>query len=96
MILEAGIENSFDNDDFKLLNLLVENYAKENTYIDVDIEVLKKEMEQDNIPTSKFDARIENLEKYKILKNHSLQEYHWITLHSQIAKMVLQLLKQRA
>lgn len=96
MIMNAG--EKFDDFDekyaHKFLNML-EQQTEKNIDKDLDIDTLKKKMEQDDIPIEKFDVLI------GIMKNNQIVEYHlqggqsWITIHPLRAREVQHVLRSK-
>lgn len=92
MILNAASGFDFDEEDVKFVDLLACK-AEGNKLVDIkDIDGLKKEMEQQEIPVDKLEELCRKMQNNGILEYHAGMGESWITLNSdQVVRFQAQL-----
>ena len=81
MIRKAKTELDFDEDELKFFDL-IQQHAKDNKRVEVYVSQLKKEMEQQAIPTDKFDPLIKKMKNQNIITYHPKGTTPWVVIDS--------------
>lgn len=87
MIMNAGNKPNFNEEEVTFFNLLARK-AKENLIVTIeDIDELKKEMGQEDIPANKLYELCKKMEHYRFLEYRSVGGQSWIELYSTEVKV---------